>query len=72
MAISPGGPALRETFAYAGYKGGSEPGVINLSWLVRNRAGNWYAVSGSWNNSAAPLEDSRFVGLMGRALQLLR
>jgi len=73
LAISPGGaPALREEFAYVGYKGGSEPGVINLSWLVRAESGDWYAVTGSWNDPAAPLDEARFAALMRRALQLLR
>ena len=40
-------------------KGGSEPGVLNLTWLVRNRAGTWHVVTGSWNNPAAPLEEHR-------------
>ncbi len=73
LAISPGGPAsLRQDFDYIGFKGGSEPGVINLTWLVRNRAGQWHAVTGSWNNTAAPVDEERFTGLMQRALMLLR
>jgi beta-lactamase class A len=73
LAISPGGPqTLRQDFAYIGYKGGSEPGVLNLTWLVRNREGVWHAVTGSWNNPAAPVEEARFAALMRRALQLVR
>lgn len=73
LAISPGGPpTLREDFAYVGFKGGSEPGVINLTWLVRSRAGAWHAVTGSWNNPQAPVDEARFVALMSRALQLVR
>ncbi len=35
MAINPAlGAQLRGEFAYVGYKGGSEPGVLNLTWLV--------------------------------------
>ena len=73
LAISPGGaPSLRQEFPYIGYKGGSEPGVLNLSWLVRNRAGVWHAVVGTWNNPEAPVDEARFAGLMSRALQLVR
>lgn len=73
LAINPGlgGPA-RSAHAYLGYKGGSEPGVLNLSWLIRTRAGSWYAVTGTWNNDAAPLDEARFTGLMARAIQLVR
>jgi beta-lactamase class A len=73
LAISPGGPAsMKQDYAYAGFKGGSEPGVINLTWLIRNRAGAWHVVTGSWNNPAAPVDEARFTGLMGRALALVR
>ena len=73
LAISPGGPAgFSEGFGYIGYKGGSEPGVLNLTWLARTASGVWYAVTGSWNDPAAPIEESRFAGLMRRALQLVR
>lgn len=73
LAINPGlGHSLAAQFAYLGYKGGSEPGVINMTFLVRNRAGVWHAIAGTWNNPAAAVEDARFLGLMSRAVQLLR
>jgi len=73
LAINPGvGPQLRGALAYVGYKGGSEPGVLNLTWLVRNRAGAWQVVTGSWNNPDAPLEEQRFIGLLARAVQSVR
>jgi beta-lactamase class A len=73
LAINPGlGPQTRAAFAYVGFKGGSEPGVLNLTWLVRSNDGAWYAITGSWNNPDAPLEEQRFVGLIARAVQLAR
>jgi beta-lactamase class A len=73
LSINPGvGPSQRAGFAYVGYKGGSEPGVLSLNWLVRGEAGAWHVVTGSWNNPAAPLDEARFVGLMARAVQLAR
>ena len=57
---------------YVGFKGGSEPGVINLTWLVRSRAGAWHAVTGSWNDPQAPVDEARFAALMQRSLQLVR
>jgi len=73
LAINSGlGPQIRGELAYVGYKGGSEPGVLNLTWLVRNRAGVWQVITGSWNNPDAPLEDQRFIALMARAVQLAR
>jgi beta-lactamase class A len=64
------GPQQRGALAYAGYKGGSEPGVLNLTWLVRNNAGVWQVVTGSWNNPEAPLDEHRFIGLVARFITL--
>ena len=72
LAISPGAAGLTDDFGYVGYKGGSEPGVLNLTWLVRTVAGRWHVVTGSWNDAAAPIDEARFAGLMRRALQLVR
>jgi beta-lactamase class A len=73
LAINPGLPqGMRGELAYIASKGGSEPGVLNLTWLVRNRGGAWFCVTGSWNNPAAPLEEQRFIGLLARAVQLVR
>jgi len=73
LAINTGlGPPLRGELAYVGFKGGSEPGLFNLTWLVRNRAGTWHVVTASWNNPAAPVEEARLIALMVRAIQLVR
>ena len=71
LAINPGvGPAAASGWRYVGYKGGSEPGVISMTLLLQAKDGAWYALSGSWNNPAAAVDDSRFVALMSRAVEL--
>jgi len=72
LAVNPGVLAARDDFAFAGFKGGSEPGVLNGSWLVRDRGGTWHAVAASWNNDEALLDQARFIGLMARVLAVLR
>ena len=73
LAISPGMPRpAAAPYSYLGFKGGSEPGVINLTWLVRNNEGAWHVVTGSWNNPAGPVDESRFIALVARALPLVR
>jgi beta-lactamase class A len=74
MAINDGLPGGRaaQGAGYVGFKGGSEPGVINLTWLVRNAAGTWHVVTGSWNNPAAPVEEARFIALLSRAVAQVR
>ena len=72
LAINPGLPrATAQPFAYWGYKGGSETGVIAMSFLVRDKAGASHAVAAAWNDPAAPVDEQRFALLMGRALGLL-
>lgn len=72
LAINPGiAPADAKRWAYLGYKGGSEPGVIAMNFLVQAKDGQYYGVSGAWNNPAARVDDARFVALMTRALNLL-
>jgi beta-lactamase class A len=73
LSINPGlGTALAKEFDYFGFKGGSEPGVLNLSLLVKTRSGRWLAVSATWNDEKATLDEARFVALMSRLLSLLK
>jgi beta-lactamase class A len=71
LAINPGiDPATRAKFDYVGFKGGSEPGVITLNFLVRRKDGRWLAIAAGWHRSDAGVEDNRLVMLMTRALVL--
>ena len=72
MAVNPGiAPANAKRWRYFGYKGGSEPGVIAMNFLVQAQDGQYYAVSGAWNDPIARVDEGRFVMLMTRALNLL-
>ena len=72
LAINPGiGAGLAKRFAYVGYKGGSEPGVISMTALLRDSAGKARVVSASWNNPAAAVDELAFVALVSRAVELL-
>jgi beta-lactamase class A len=62
---------LRQRFAYVGYKGGSEVGVINLTWLLRTKSGTWIAVTASWNDTKAVVDGDRFGFLAQRLLWLV-
>ncbi len=72
LAINPGLGQPPAKWNYVGYKGGSEPGVLNMTFLLRSPVGRWYTLSASWNNKDAPLDESKFFGLVQRALQLLK
>jgi beta-lactamase class A len=67
MGINAGlGKAFKESWRYVGYKGGSEPGVISMSYLLQSKSGKWYVVSGSWNDTKAEVDQKKFAELIGR------
>jgi len=72
LAINPGIGSAASHFAYLGYKGGSETGVIAMTFLLRREDGGWREVSASWNNPAAPVDEARFGDLVGRLVALQR
>ncbi|RYD51567.1 MAG: hypothetical protein EOP60_10725 [Sphingomonadales bacterium] len=60
-----GGIAVdKAQYGWVGFKGGSEPGVMNVTLLLQGTDGAWYAAAASWNDTAAPVENERFAGLM--------
>lgn len=64
-------PETAEKWAYTGFKGGSEAGVIATTFLLQAKDGRWYAVSAKWNNREAEVENQRFMALISRAIDLL-
>lgn len=67
MAVNPGLPSSSATkWKYVGYKGGSEPGVISMSFLLQAPSGQWFAISGSWNNAKEVVNNNAFALLMAR------
>ncbi|RKF23491.1 serine hydrolase [Altericroceibacterium spongiae] len=61
----------RARWRYAGYKGGSETGVLSLNWLLRDENGEWYSLAMSWNDPDAAVEETGFMMLANRALSLV-
>ena len=69
MGVNPG-VADPSDWARVAYKGGSEPGVLNLTTMVTSYKGAAYCVSATWNNSAL-LDEGRFESLYGSLLHSL-
>lgn len=65
-------PAIAANWDYIGFKGGSEPGVINLTWLLRDKAGAWHVLTLGWNNPDAAVDEAKFQGIAQRILLLPR
>jgi beta-lactamase class A len=73
MAINPAAPpAIRANWDYVGFKGGSEPGVMNLTWLLRDGAGRDHVLTLGWNNAEAVLDEGRLDVIAQRILLLPR
>jgi len=55
-----------------GYKGGSEPGVLNLTWLLRDDAGEYWIATVGWNNPDAAVDLDTLELIAQRILSLPR
>lgn len=64
-------PVERARFDAAGYKGGSEAGVIALAWVVKTKSGVWFVVAGAWNDTAKTVDNIAFSTLVARAVALV-
>jgi hypothetical protein len=71
LGINPGlAPGVKARWKSVGYKGGSEPGVLNLTFLLEGKDGSWFVLTGTWNNIAPDVEQAKFGGLISRAAEL--
>jgi len=71
LAVNSGKAMPADHFAYVGYKGGSESGVLSMSWLLHARDGRHYAMSAIWNDTAKGVDLGELVGLMSAAGELI-
>jgi len=59
MEINPG-VANPDNWEKIAFKGGSEPGVLNMTTWVQSKDGQSYCIAATWNNSEEPLDVARF------------
>jgi hypothetical protein len=71
LSINRGLAISEDPFPWVGFKGGSEPGVMNLTYLLRSAAGEWFAVVATWNDAKRTLDETRFASLVQRAIWVL-
>jgi len=73
MAINPSAtPSIKANWRYIGFKGGSEPGVLNLTWLLTDKDGRDWVLTLGWNNPSAALEEGKLEAIAQRILLLPR
>ncbi len=73
LAVNPGMPVDKARWPYVGFKGGSEPGVLQLTWLLRARGRALVRCSRSRVDDPADATDHSLaaVGVAQGALELL-
>jgi len=73
MAINPSATdAIKANWSFIGFKGGSEPGVLNLTWLLTDKAGQDWVLTLGWNNAAAVVDEGKLEAIAQRILLLPR
>lgn len=71
LAINPGIRLDKAAWSYVGFKGGSEPGVVSGSFLLRGADGAWWTITAAWNDPAAEVDTGRLFGLVERTADLV-
>jgi len=70
LSKNPGIPNAAKNWHYVGYKGGSEPGVLTMAFLLKGKDGSWHAMATGVNDPARDVDTLNFTRLMARALEL--
>lgn len=71
MSINAGVAIRSSDWLYAAYKGGSEPGVLNLTWLLESPTRGRYFFAMTLNNAEATINDALAVALAAIGIDLL-
>jgi Beta-lactamase enzyme family len=66
LAANPGIPDVEHAFSYVGFKGGEEPGIFHLSFVLqRARDGKWMYLAASLNDDHRMIDRQKAVALVG-------
>lgn len=71
MRKNPGLALDKSVWTSVAFKGGSEPGVLNMTWLLQRDDGRWYIFSVGQNDHARNIEQEEFNRLCYRGLAIL-
>lgn len=71
MSITQGLPVRSDLWSFAGFKSGSEPGVLCANYLLKRKDGPWVALSMLWNTPKNNLSIQKFVQLLRKILEAL-
>jgi beta-lactamase class A len=72
LGKNPGLPIDTSVWRYVGFKGGSEPGVINMTYLLRRDDDKWFVVTLGFNAAeGGALDDAKIFNLATGVIDLL-
>jgi len=71
LKVNPGVALDDKTWPYVGYKGGSEPGVLTTSWLLRSASNRTFVVSGALNDTKSTIDEASAITSITKAINLL-
>jgi beta-lactamase class A len=73
LAINPSATdAIKANWGAIGFKGRSQRGVLNLTWLLTDKAGRDWVLTLGWNNPEAVVDEGKLEGIAQRILLLPR
>jgi beta-lactamase class A len=72
LTTNPGVPFDDEHWQRAWFKGGSEPGVLNLTWIAERNDGETFAVVLTANDTKQPINEAMAVGAAQRIFEHLQ
>jgi hypothetical protein len=68
LSVNPGIALDDQTWTAIQFKGGSEPGVLNLTWLLQRQDGRWFVVTSALNDTQNPISEALALSLMQSAI----
>lgn len=71
LGINRGLDLSKETWPVVGYKGGSEPGVMNMTYFLERKDGRRFALSASWLRSDQDVDKEKLAAIVGGAIRVL-
>lgn len=71
LRVNPGLQFDSQRWKSIAYKGGSEPGVLNMTWLLERDDGRWFAVSVGWNDTEKDVDIRKMAELAAAAVALV-
>lgn len=72
LSKNPGLPISKEQFPYIGFKGGAEPGVYNLTYLLRRSDDKWFVFTFSANtDEGGALDQEKLIAIANGTIDVL-